>query len=136
MRILDQNLEINQPLPLLTQPSKSVETGALEVKIVTIEAMIMGVADGRTGPVAHRIAVLDAILDLTLLLLAALGGLAFHLLGLWVTGAALCACGVSPELLIGSQEVTLKEAATGSSRDALPSIHHKAILTLARLYTL
>lgn len=132
--VLHQHLEVHQPPALLAQPRQLVDARPLEGEPPAVEALVVGGAHGRAGPVARGVTAADASLHPALLPGAALGSAAHGPAGRRLADAPFGAGGVPPELLAQAVEAALEEAAALASGDAPVGVEGEALLALAGLH--
>lgn len=128
--MLNQDLELSEVCYLVAELSQTINASSREVKVQPIKGDIMQLAQGSAGPIESWMALSYAINHMAPLSFPASGSVAGHFFVSWVAYTLQVALLVAPELLIGSIDLTMIDAATLLFGNAFTTIEHIARLAL------
>lgn len=132
--VLNQDLELSEVCCLVAEFSHTINASSREVKGHAIEGDVMQLTQGSAGPIESWMALPYAINHLAPLSFLASRTVTGHFPVAWVACALQVAVLIAPELLIGSIDLTMIDAATLLFGNAFPTIEHIARLALTGLH--
>lgn len=132
--VLNQDLELSEVCYLVAELSQTINASSVEVKLQSIKGDIMQLAQSSAGPIESWVTLSYAINHMAPFSFPASGAVADHFPVLWVAYTLLMTLLITPELLIGSIDLTMIDAATLLFGNAFATIKHITWLALTDLH--